>query len=698
MNNHQYNCGFLQTKDFIKYVFLYKKYSINGIIIVGDNMVDKRIEELINILNKANYEYHVLDKPSITDQEYDRYLHELIKLEEDNPDLIREDSPTQRVGGKVIGEFNKVSHDKPMLSLGNVFNESEITAFDERVKKEVSNPQYVCELKIDGLAVSLMYKKGKLIRGATRGDGVIGEDITHNVRTIKSVPLTLSEEIDIEVRGEIYMSKESFNMLNDERGRNNIELFANPRNAAAGSVRQLDSKVASSRNLDCFIYHLPNPLDYGIYTHSEALNFMKKLGFVINPNTEKVNNIDELLTYIAKWNKGREQLPYEIDGIVIKLNNVNSQKKLGFTSKYPKWATAYKFPALEVLTKLKNIIFSVGRTGQITPNAVLEPVRVAGSLISRATLHNEDYVLDKEIKIGDIVAIRKAGDVIPEVASVKFERRNGDEKDFVMTDVCPICHSKIVKNENKSAYYCVNSHCDAKKIEGLIHFVSRNAMNIDGFGERIIEDFYNIGYLNDFSDLYRLKNNKEELMELEGFGEKSINNLLDSVESSKNNSLERLLFALGIRHVGIKTAKILAKKHLNINNLIEANHDELFNIKDIGEVIAKSVVKYFSEQKNMELIVKLQELGLNMDYLGVTDEVINENFKDKIFVLTGSLESIARDEAKEKIEALGGSVTGSVSKNTNVVIVGGDPGSKYDKAVELGITIWDEQQFIKSIS
>lgn len=661
-------------------------------------MIDRRIKELIDIINKANYDYHVLDKPSITDQEYDRYINELIKLETANPNFIREDSPTQKIGGTVIDEFNKVVHDKPMLSLGNVFNEGDIIAFDERIKKEISDPKYVCELKIDGLAVSLIYEKGKLVSGATRGDGIIGEDITHNVRTIKSIPYTLTRDIDIEVRGEIYMSKDSFNMLNSERIKNSVEVFANPRNAAAGSVRQLDSKIASSRNLACFIYHLPNPLDYNIFTHDEALNFMKELGFAINPNSKKVNNINELLDYIAQWNKNRQQLPYEIDGIVIKLNNIQNQLKLGFTAKYPKWATAYKFPAVEVLTKLKDIVFSVGRTGQVTPNAVLEPVRVAGSVISRATLHNEDYVIEKGIKIGDIVAIRKAGDVIPEVVSVKSERRTGDEQDFIMTNTCPICGSEIVKKENEAAYYCINSHCDAKKIEGLIHFVSRNAMNIEGFGERIIEDFYNMGYLNDFSDLYVLKENKEELMELEGFGEKSINNLLDSIENSKTNSLERLLFALGIRHVGNKTAKTLAKKCLNIDNLIEADYDDLVNTKDIGKVIAQSVITYFGEQKNIDQIVRMKEFGINMNYLGIVDSVINDDFKDKVFVLTGTLESITRDEAKEKIEALGGYVTGSVSKNTDVVIVGLNAGSKYAKAVELEIKTWDEEQFIRNIS
>lgn len=661
-------------------------------------MIEKRMEELINIINKANYEYYVLANPSISDQEYDRYMQELMRLEQQYPELIREDSPTHRVGGEAIDEFKKVTHEIPMLSLGNVFNESEIINFDTRIKKEVSNPKYVCELKIDGLSVSLLYKDGKLVRGATRGNGVIGEDITHNVKTIKTIPLILNENIDIEVRGEIYMSKESFERLNEERRNNNEELFANPRNAAAGSARQLDPKIAASRKLDCFIYHLPNALDFNISSQFDSLQYLKKLGLNTNPHSKRVNNIDELLEYIDYWTKNRDTLPYEIDGIVIKLDDINDQQKLGFTAKSPKWATAYKFPAMEVLTKLKDIVFTVGRTGQVTPNAVLEPVRVAGSLVSRATLHNADYVIEKDIKIGDIVIVKKAGDVIPEVVSPKVERRTGEEIDFVMTETCPICHSKLIRKEQEAAYYCTNVHCDAKKIEGLIHFVSRNAMNIEGFGERIIEDFYNMDYLKDFTDFYTLGEYKDELMELEGFGEKSINNLLTSIENSKNNSLERLLFALGIRHVGSKTAKILAKHFKNMDDLIKVTEEELLSIKDIGDVIAKSIVEYFKEDKNLEIINRLKDLGLNMKYLGSNEEINNEEFGNKTFVLTGTLLSITREEAKEKIENLGGIVTNSVSKKTDVVIVGEKPGSKYDKAIELNIPIWNEEEFLKKLN
>ncbi len=655
-------------------------------------MIEQRIDELIKLIDKANHEYYILDKPTITDQEYDRYMQELTELEEKHPELKREDSPTTRVGSEVISEFKKVTHEIPMLSLGNVFNEDEIMSFDERIKKTVSNPKYVAELKIDGLSVSLLYKKGKLVRAATRGDGVTGEDITHNARTIKSIPLTINKQIDIEVRGEIYMSKASFEKLNA-----NGENFANPRNAAAGSVRQLDSKVAASRNLDCFIYHLPNPEEYNIYTHEDALKFMKELGFVTNPNNKKIDNIKELVSYINYWTENRSTLPYEIDGIVIKVNDLNDQKRLGFTARSPKWATAYKFPAEEVLTKITNIVFTVGRTGQVTPSADLEPVRVMGSVISRATLHNEDYVKSKDIRVGDIVAIKKAGDVIPEVVKVIKERRTGDEKPFEMVKDCPMCHEPLARKEEEAAYYCTNNHCPAKKIEKLIHYTSRHAMNIEGFGDRIIEDFYNLGYLKDYDDFYKLDTHKEDLMRLEGFGSKSISNLLKQIENSKSNSLERLLFGISIRHVGEKTADILARNFQNIDNLMNASFEEINDIKDIGPIIAKSVTEYFNDEENKELIKKLKEHKVNMKYLKETTTNQTE-FTDKTFVLTGTLERFTRDEAKEKIELLGGITTSSVSKKTDVVIAGKEAGSKRKKAGELGITIWDEETFINNLS
>lgn len=654
-------------------------------------MIEKRIDELIKILNKASYEYYNLDSPTITDQEYDDYMDELIRLETNYPNLVRPDSPTLKIGSEVISEFKKVVHDIPMLSLGDVFNYEEVKEFDEKIKKVIDNPKYVCELKIDGLSVSLKYEKGKLVRGVTRGDGTTGEDITHNVRTIKNVPLSLPKDIDIEVRGEIYMPKKSFEELNKEKEKNGEKVFANPRNAAAGSVRQLDSSIAAKRNLSTFIYHLPNYQQYNINSQYDALNYMKDLTFTVNPNIKLVNNIDEVIEYLKNWNIHRSELPYDIDGIVIKVNDFKDQEKLGFTVRVPKWAIAYKFPAEQVLTKLTNIEFCVGRTGKVTPRADLNPVRVAGSLVKSATLHNEDYILAKDIRVGDTVLIQKAGDIIPEVVEVKFDRRTGTEERFEMIKNCPICGTLLVKKETEAAYFCPNQKCDARNIEGLIHFASRDAMNIEGFGESIVEDFYNFGYLKSIPDFYRINTHKEDLKQLEGFGEKSIDNLLTSIENSKNNSLERLLFGLGIRHVGKKTASILASYYNDIDSLMEASIEDLSHITDIGEIIAKSVYDYFSINK--DLINELKELGLNTKYIGKIKN-INEEFNNKTFVLTGTLESLTRNEAKELIESLGGKITSSVSKKTDVVIAGVNSGSKYDEALKLGITIWNEEEFL----
>ena len=657
----------------------------------------ERMNELIDIINEADYNYHTLDNPTISDQEYDKYLRELFEIEEEHPEWVREDSPTQHAGGKIIEGFEQAVHKIPMMSLSNVFNESEIIAFDEKIKKEGINPQYMCELKIDGLSVSLLYEKGKLVRAATRGDGTVGEDITHNVKTIKSIPLKLKKEVDIEVRGEIFMNKKTLIELNEKRKKNNQPLLQNCRNAAAGSIRQLDSKVAAERKLDNFIYHLPNPLDYNFNTHSEAIEFMKELGFKTNPNNRLVNNINELLEFIEEKGTLRPTLPYDIDGVVIKVNDIRQQQKLGYTAKYPKWATAYKFPAEEVVTKLTDIIFTVGRTGQITPNAVLEPVIVAGSTISRATLHNEDFVNERNLKIGDIVSIRKAGDVIPEVVEAKVERRTGEEKEFVMIKECPMCQTPLVKKEGQVDYFCTNTKCPARHIEGLIHFASRDAMNIDGLGDRIMEDFYNFKFIGNLADIYSLKNHAKELVRLEGFGEKSINNLLEAIEKSKENSLERLIFGLGIPHVGAKTAKVLAQKFETLDKMIESTEEELTKIPDIGGIIAKSVVDYFNDNHNRAIVEELKELGLNMNYLGKKVES-NDIFANKTFVLTGSLTIFTREEASEKIELLGGKTSGSVSKKTSVVIVGENPGSKYEKAKELGIEIWTEQEFEEKLN
>lgn len=658
--------------------------------------IKKRVEELTNILNDANYKYYVLDEPTITDQEYDKYLRELEELEQKYKEFARDDSPTKRVGGEVLDSFKKVTHKIPMMSLSDVFSESEVVNFDERIKKEGIRPQYVCELKIDGLSVSLLYEHGKLVRAATRGDGVVGEDITHNVKTIKSVPLTLNEDIDIEVRGEIYMSKKSLEKVNLERIKNGEKPLQNARNGAAGSIRQLDSKVAAKRGLDVWIYHLPNPLDYGIHTHYEALEFMKKLGFKTNPNNRLVNNINEVLEFISEKNAERKSLPYDIDGIVIKVNNIDQQQELGFTAKYPKWATAYKFPAEEVLTRLNDIIFTVGRTGQITPNAVLDPVIVMGSTIARATLHNENYIKEKDLRIGDIVSIRKAGDVIPEVVEVKKKRRTGNEKNFEMIHNCPICGTTLVKKEGQVDYFCLNEHCPTRKIESLIHFAERDAMNIDGLGEKIMEDFFNFSFIRTIPDIYLLQTHREDLTRLEGYGEKSVTKLLEAIEKSKSNSLEKLLFGLGIPHVGSKTAKIIASHYHNIDNIMKATLEDLSSINDIGEIIAKSIVDYFQKEDNKIIIERLKQYGINMNYLG--QKIIkDETFYGKTFVLTGTMAEYKRDEAKNLIENYGGKTSSSVSKKTDVVIAGAEPGSKYDKAVELGITIWSEEDFKKNI-
>ncbi len=653
-----------------------------------------RIKELVKILNEANYNYYVLDNPTITDQEFDKYLRELENLENKFPEYILSDSPTKRVGGEVIDKFEKVNHKIPLLSISDVFNEDEVRDFDAKIKKFGVTPEYVCELKIDGLAVSLQYEKGILVRGATRGDGVVGEDITHNVKTIKVIPLKLNRDIDIEVRGEIYMEKKTLEKINKEREKEGLPLLQNVRNAAAGSVRQLDSKIAAKRNLNNFIYHLPNPLDYGISKHSDALKFMKDLGFKVNPINRVVNNIDEALDFIHEYTLKREALPYEIDGVVIKVNDVNEQINLGNTAKYPRWVVAYKFPHNDVLTKLQDIVFTVGRTGQITPNAVLDPVLVMGSTIARATLHNEDFVKNLGLMIGDTVIVHKAGDVIPEVKGAVIERRNGTEKDFKMISNCPICNTPLIKKNGQVDYYCPNESCPARGIEGLIHFASRDAMNIDGLGDEIIEDFYNEGILKSITDFYHLKEFEDKILLLEGFGRKSFDNMIEAIENSKKNSLEKLLFGLGINGVGSKTAKLLASYFGNIDSLMKATTEELIAIKDIGDILAENIYNYFKANKN--LIDKLKLLDINMEYLGVKKKT-NENITGKKFVMTGSISFMTRDEIKELVEEYNGTFSESVSKKTDIVIVGENPGSKYDKAKKLGITIWNEEQFKKVI-
>ncbi len=659
-------------------------------------MIEARMDELIKIINQASYEYYVLDNPTITDQEYDDYYMELLALEKKYPELKREDSPTNRVGGNALDKFEKVTHEKPMLSFDDIFNEEEIISFDERIRKVIPNPVYTLEPKMDGLSGSLIYEKGVLVRAATRGDGVTGENITLNVKTIKTVPLRLTKDIDIEVRGEIYMSKDSFEKANLEREALGEAPFANPRNAAAGSVRQLDSKITAKRKLDFMAYFIPNPEDYGLKTQSESLLFLKELGFLTNDKLNTTaSSISEMIKKINNIHEKRKSLPFAIDGVVIKVDNLKDEEKLGYTTRVPRWGIAYKFPAEEVLTTLKEIKFTVGRTGKITPNALFSPVHVDGSLVSKATLHNEDYCLEKDIRVGDIIVVRKAGDVIPEVARVKFERRTKELPPFKMITNCPMCNTLLVKKD--ANYFCPNDHCPARHIENLIHYVSRDAMNIEGFGDNIVEDFYNMGYIKTPADFYHLDKYKDELMNLEGFGERSIIKLLASIENSKKNSLERLLFALGIRHVGAKTAKILARNYKNIDNLMQATYEELSNINDIGDIIAKSVTNYFHDKNNLNLINKLKDNKINMEYIN-NNYHESEEFAGKTFVLTGTLLNTTREEATTIIENLGGKVSGSVSSKTSAVIVGENPGSKYTKALSLNIPIWNEEAFLQKVN
>ena len=649
--------------------------------------MQERYDELIEILKKANIEYYTLDNPTLTDREYDNYMSELLKIEDEHPEIMRDDSPSQHIGNEVISKFEKVRHKVPLMSIADVFNEEELIEWDKRIRKEIGECEYVCELKIDGLSVNLTYENGKLVRAATRGDGTIGEDITHNVKTIKSIPITIPSGDTIEIRGEIYMPIASFESLNEEREKNGEPLFQNPRNAAAGSIRQLDSRVTAKRKLDAFFYHVP---DAKYKTHYEALQYLKDNNFIVNPNITKVKNIDEVLSYIDKWTELRASLQYDIDGIVVKVNDISKQRELGNTAKYPRWVIAYKFPALEVTTKLKDVIFTVGRTGQITPNAVLDPVRIMGSTVKRATLHNMGFIRERDLEIGDIVVVRKAGDVIPEVVKNVPERRENTHSVEEIKE-CPICHASLIYSDSGIDLLCPNVNCPARNIESLIHFVDRQGMNIIGLGERIIEDFYNMGILTDFMSIYHLDSKKEELMELEGFGSKSINKLLDNIEESKNRNLDNLIYAIGIKGIGTKNAKVLAKKYRSIDNIMNAELDELNNIDDIGPILAKSIYEFFRNEKNIQMIDELKKLGLKMEYQG--EEIkYNELITNKRFVITGSLDSYSRDEIKDIISSYDGKVSESVSKKTDVVIVGEEPGSKYTKAQEIGIEIWNQEK------
>jgi DNA ligase (NAD+) len=659
--------------------------------------VKERLYELRDLINKYNYEYYVLESPSVSDYEFDMKLRELIELEEKYPECYDPNSPTQRVGGEVVGDFKKIKHKRSMLSLGNAFNGEELEEFDNKIKEALDTKEdieYICELKIDGLAMSIEYVDGKINYGATRGTGSEGEDVTHNIKTIKSIPLSIEDKRTFEVRGEVYMPKKSFKRLNEQKKEAGEQVFANARNAASGSIRQQDSKVAASRGLDMFMYTYVDCEQFGFYKQSDALDALEKKGFKTNPERKLCKGIKEVLEYIELYTQKRERLAYDIDGIVIKVNDIKLHDLIGYTMKTPKWAIAYKFPAEEVKTKLKDIIFTVGRTGKITPNAVLEPVFVAGSTVSRATLHNEDFVLNKDIRIGDNVIIRKAGDVIPEVVGAVEEDRTGDERLFHMTDSCPACGGEVLRMNEEAAHYCVNGHCPARKIESIIHFASKGAMDIDGLGEKVVEDLYNLGFVKSITDVYDLGDYEEQLIKVDGYGKKSVNNMLEAIEKSKRNSLERLLFALGIDEVGAKTSKILAKRYLDIDSLINATKEELIAIKDIGEIMANSIYQYFHNGENLNLINRLKSIGLNTKYLNDNSNYKETAFKNKNVLVTGTLNSYKRNEVKDLLDDLGANVVSSVSKNLDYLIVGSDPGSKLEKAQKLGITILDEEQFL----
>lgn len=659
-----------------------------------------KVNELKSLLNQYGYEYYVLDKPTVPDAEYDRLMQELLEIEANFPELQTPDSPSLRVGGQVLDFFEKVEHRTPMLSLDNAFNEQDLKDFDRRIRQAVGEDfSYVCELKIDGLAVSLRYEDGLFIQGATRGDRTIGEDITANLKTIKSIPLRLREPATIEVRGEAYMPKSSFEALNKAKAERGEELAANPRNAASGSLRQLDPKIAASRNLDVFLYGIGGGGESHAASHSEGLDYLDHLGFKTNKERRKCPTIAEVIEYVNSWVDKRPHLPYEIDGIVIKVDSYEHQSKLGTTAKSPRWAIAYKFPAEEVVTTLLDIELSVGRTGVVTPTAILKPVKVAGTTVQRASLHNEDLIREKDIKIGDQVVVKKAGDIIPEVVNVLLDQRTGDERDFQMPTDCPECESELVRFEGEVALRCINPKCPAQIREGLIHFVSRDAMNIDGLGEKVISQLFSEKLISDVADIYKLT--YDQLIALERMGEKSVTNLLKAIEASKANSLEKLLFGLGIRHVGAKAAKTLAQSFDTMDKLASATKEDLIGINEIGDKMADSIVAFFEQEEAEALLKELTEAGVNMLYKGAKPVSVEESdsiFAGKTVVLTGKLEQLSRNEAKEKIEALGGNVSGSVSKKTHLVIAGEDAGSKLTKAEELGIEVWDEEKLLVELN
>ncbi len=655
--------------------------------------IKNRIKTLTELINQANIDYHTKDQPTITDYQYDQYLKELRELEEAYPEYKEADSPTEKIGGLVLDGFEKVTHQVPMMSLSNVFDEEELRAFDDKVRKATTNYTYTSELKIDGLAVSLLYEKGLFKRAATRGNGVVGEDVTQNAKTIKSLPLRLSEMIDIEVRGEIYMPHKSFKLANEDRMNAGEALFQNPRNAAAGTIRQLDSTIVAKRNLDLFVYTIVNAKEY-VNTQKEALEYLTHLGFKVNPHYAHLSDIDALIKQIESYDALRKTLNYDTDGVVIKVNEFNRYETIGYTAKFPKWATAYKFQAEQVETVLKDITFQIGRTGVVTPVAELEPVFVSGTTVARATLHNEDYILAKDIRIGDTVVVHKAGEIIPEVLHVVKEKRT-DQKPFTMINTCPICGHELKRHEGEADYYCSNLECPGKNINSLIHFASRVAMDIDTLGEKVVEMLHELGYLNTIADIYRLKDYRDELVEIPGFGEKKVEKLLSAIETSKTQTFDRLLFGLGIKHVGAKVAKTLIKHYPTMDSLRQATAEDLLHIPEIGDMIAVSIETYFNDPKKIELIDDLKNLGLNMTHEVV--QAVAHEFNGKTIVLTGKLNLFSRDQASEIIEKLGGKVASSVSSKTDFVVAGEDAGSKLKKANELGIPVIDEQAFKEKI-
>ncbi|MBQ1323919.1 MAG: NAD-dependent DNA ligase LigA [Erysipelotrichaceae bacterium] len=652
----------------------------------------ERIKELRNLLKRYSYEYYTLDKPTVPDSEYDMLFRELQDLEEKHPEMYDPNSVTQRVGYEILSEFQKVTHERPMLSLGDVFSYDELRDWAKKITDVYGKVEFCAEYKIDGLAMSLIYEDGLFKQAVTRGDGITGEDVTSNVRTIQSIPMSIPYKQRYDIRGEVYMPKSSFNRVNRERLANGEEEFANPRNAAAGSIRQLDSRICASRGLDGFWYHVPD--DVNSDTHYGSLEYARKLGFIVNETTSLFNDIEDVIRFIDDTQKIRHDLPYEIDGMVIKVNSYELQRQLGFTSRIPKWAIAYKFPAEEVRTKVEDIFITVGRTGKCTPNAKLTPVKVAGTTVSFATLHNEDNISDKDIRIGDTVIVRKAGDIIPEVVRSIKEERNGSQVKFIFPEICPVCGGRLYRFEDEAAHYCVNSECKARLVFSIAHFTERNAMNIDGLGEKRVEAFLNEGLLTSFEDIYKLFNRKDDILKMEKFGEKSYDNLIEAIENSKKNSLERLINGLGIRQVGEKAAKILAAYFKNMDAFMNASQEELSNIHDIGPITAEYIREFFNEDSNREMIAQLKLLGVNMDYIDTSSKE-ESVFTGKTVVLTGTLEHYSRNEATALLENLGAKVSGSVSKKTDYVIYGTEAGSKLDKANALGVTTLSEADFEK---